>query len=151
MLLFAGRMVGFTLDRARDVDVLLFARCIRVREVGGWAVPGGYRQVMLGHVGCHWLGRGHFRTRCGGAGVCHRDCCLIGSQGFEQLEKPGRWSLWRRRCSERGRNVGWCRLLPVGRSSVEIDGCDGTVPLWSSRNKDFIAIRLVEFALKLKG
>ena len=62
-VLFVGGVVGFALYRARDLDALLFAG--RIREVGRWTVFGGDRQVMLGHVGCHWLGRRDFGTRCG--------------------------------------------------------------------------------------
>ena len=40
MLLLTGRVTEFPLHRARDVDVLLFAR--HIREVGGCTLPGGY-------------------------------------------------------------------------------------------------------------
>ena len=69
------------------------------------------------------------------------------------MEKPWRWSLWRGgRCNGRCRNFGRsCRLLPAGRSGVKVDGCYGTVPLWCSRNEDFIAIGFVESALLVEG
>ena len=84
------------------------------------------------------------------------DWYLVGRQGLEELEKPRRWSLWR---SERGRNSGWARGRLVagaggaggagGWSGVEIDGGDGAVTSWCSRNEDFITVGHFEVALGL--